>query len=298
MSALFNGPVSSYLVNFAPTVLGYPFTVGMIFSLTNVGTVQRALWSLSDTATSTNYFEIRMNASEALFQVTASSAVAEEVTGLGFTLIPNQWTFVVARWISATNRRISILHQNGRADVGSGTTSLNPTGIDLMMIGAVSTSQGRDAVSSTAWDGRIAEFWMTNSDAYPNSEENVNRSFMVALRNRGPFAFPHIANNIVEYRSFRKHPTHENDNPDEVYYISSQAIRWTNVNNVRVAPHPPLVPQYQDGFTPMQWRAIKQGWMVSSAAPTTEQMFTRFPARMDGIGYGGIFPGGRLMDKA
>ena len=298
MAALFDTLVSSYLVNSAPTVLGYPFSVGIMVRLKAASNVIRGIWALSSIGTSTDYFEIRMSATEVLQMATSSSLVAQELLSPLGASVPDKWQFILARFISPTNRNMSVLAHTGNFGTTVGVTNLNPSGLSLMTIGAISTAAGlRDANVTVPWDGSIAEFWMTNSDAYPSHGGSVNKNFMVSLKERGPFAFPNIGNNIVEYRSFRKYPTHEANDPNEVYYISSQAIRWANVNGVGIAPHAPLVPQYQDGFTPFSWRAIKQGWMVSTAAPATEQQFVRFPARMDGIGYGGIFPGGRMMDK-
>ena len=297
MSIFFQSGISTYLANSSPSVVGLPFSVGIWVNLAAVGAVNRTIWALSDTATSTNYYEIGMDSGENA-RVGLRSGGGEATFLAGMTFRANRWAFLLARFRTSTFRCFAGYDGNGLVRSTINTSSMAPAGLDLMTLGAISTSQGLngDAITSVPWAGQIAEFWIANTDVYP-SASNTDISFLMTLAYGGPFAFTNIADNIVEYRSFRKHPASEADGSNEVYFTSSQTVRWTNVNGVRIASHVPLTPWYPDGFTPMAWRAIKQGWMVSTIPAGGEQQFVRFPVRMDGIGYGGIFPGGRLQDK-
>lgn len=92
--------------------------------------------------------------------------------------------------------------------------------------------------------GQIAEIWYTNTDIQPDGAQLQN-STLRQLAFNGPFSLPHIAKDIVEYRSFRSRLDSRQDTPEEVYHRGLRQT-WTNTNGVTLGPHPPAV-ENQEG---------------------------------------------------
>ena len=55
---------------------------------------------------------------------------------------------------------------------------------------------------------------------------------------------------------------------------------------------------YNDQGTTREAQIPGAQYVNEEAAAAAGQQFLMTPARLDGIGHGGIFPGGRVMDKA
>jgi hypothetical protein len=235
MAAFFVGASTQYLTNAAPAIVstGYPLSVGMWVNLTAVGAVARALFSASDTGTTNNYLLLRMNATETISVISAGGGT-EAAASNGTALVGGGWTFLLARWVSATNRKLSVLHPSGLVEHGTNTLNRAPTGIDTATIGAQQTSGG----VSIPWDGSIAEFWMANIDVGIDGGALTDQP-VLQLAYGGPFSVPHVAASVIEYRSFRKHPTSDGDEIGEVYH-GGERQTWTNTNGVTTGPHCPL----------------------------------------------------------
>lgn len=235
MAALFTAASTQYLANTAPSLpsTGYPFTVGMWVSLAAVGASARTLFSFSDTATTNNYLLVRMTATETV-QCTASAGGTESSSTTAASMVAGRWHFIMAQFISATNRRLWVPGINGFSTQANqqSTTSRVPTGLDTITIGALQTSGG----VTEPWDGSIGELWIANS----TFEDSGSAGNFFAIAQGGPFAFPHIANKIVEYHSFRKDLSSDTfDNEEDFLSIPGTEI-ITNTNGVTVGPHPPL----------------------------------------------------------
>lgn len=229
MSAQFASASSQYLQNAAPSVLDYPFTVAGWFCPASVATLQ-TIWALGDTATTTESFRIQVS-SAGVLQLSASTAGGGHNSNLG-TLTAGQWVFFVGRYISSTNRRGAALQYNGAINHVSNAVSRAPASLDTMRIGSrVTTSAGDYA------DGRLGEYWLTNTDIQADGAQ-LQDSTLRHLAMNGPFALPHLAKDIVEYRSFRSRLDSRQDRPDEVYYRGTRPV-WTNTNGVTLGPHPP-----------------------------------------------------------
>lgn len=237
MAGNFTAASTQYLSNSAPPVLDYPLTVAFWFNLAAVGTVSRSLWGLSDTATTNNYLRIRMGANEQVNIGAAAGGAASE-NAVATTLVPDTWNFLIARFISATSRRLSILFPTGAIASVNGTTSTAPTGMDRMTFGANQTSAG----ATDPWDGLIAEAWYTNTDIQADGAA-IQGDLMRQLAYGGPFSVPHIAADVLEYRSLRCGLASDQDNAEEVYAQARQT--WSNVNGVTLGAHPPLPYWYE-----------------------------------------------------
>lgn len=233
MAADFDGASTQYLNCSAPTLtLAPPFTVGMWVNLRAVGSTQRALFSMSDTGTASNWLLFDMTTGEQLSMraIAGGSAVATNVTT---ALTVGTWNFGLARFITASNRRLACLFHTGLIQHANNGTSRAPTGMDTITIGANVTSTG----VAIPWDGLIGEYWITQGDvglvttALPDD-------LIRQLAYGGPFSVPHIADKIFEYRSFRQFPTNAGDDSSDVFVRNPQT--WENVNGVTIGPHPPL----------------------------------------------------------
>lgn len=237
MAGFFTAASAQYLVNAAPAVIDYPFTVGMWVKLTAVGASDRTLFALSDTGTTNNYLLVRMLATEVL-SIVGRAGGTENVSSTAIALTAGRWVCVVARFISSTNRRMDIFWGNqGSASYithNQSTTARAPTGMDTMTLGSLSTSGG----VTEPWDGSIGEYWLANVDVQPDGAALSNPT-MLNLALGGPFSIPQIAGNIVEYRSLRADPV--NGEARDLYIGAGKPMQnWANTNGVTIGPHVPL----------------------------------------------------------
>lgn len=211
-----------------------PFTVGLWCNLTAASNVNRTLWALTDTGTASQIFGLRMNTTENL-QITAQASGSINNAAVSPTLTAGTWNFCVARFISATNRRLSVLHGNGEIASAQSTVNLSPLSIDTMSIGALNAGPG----ISEPWDGGLAEYWLTKSDIQPGGGA-LEDATIRQLAYGGPFSVPHIAKDIIEYRSFRKSLISDSDNSEDVFHGSLGRQLWTQTGSPTVSSHAPL----------------------------------------------------------
>jgi hypothetical protein len=234
MSAEFAAASSQSITTLNPPVTAMPFTVGMwIMPLTTVNGVFWMLCQASGASSSTNNFRIQ--------QITSAIRVSANGDSLNIsgTLTVGTWSFVVVRFISATNRYGAHLFTEGNIAHAQRTTSITPTSLDKMGFGGLI-----NAAPGTYLSGRVGEFWITNTDIQPDGGQ-LDDNLMRQLAYGGPFSVPHVAAAIQEYRPFRAALTTDKETGDEYYRPAGQAT-WTNNNGVLLAPHPPLPGTYAD----------------------------------------------------
>lgn len=234
MAGNFASASSQYLNNDAASVIDYPLSVGGWINLAAVGVVERTIFALCDTGTTNNWLRVFMNSSEQL-RVGAAAGGTEASSASGASLVATAWQFFVARFINATNLRISVLHETGLVDAAQNTTSRAPTGLDNLSIGALKTSGG----ASSFWNGKIGEIWYTNTDIQEDAAA-LKSDTIRQLAYGGPFSIPHIAKDIIEYRSLRKYPNSDGDENNEIFHGAFGRQTWTNTNGVTTGDHPPL----------------------------------------------------------
>ncbi len=240
MALLFTAASSQYLECTSPPITDYPWSCGMWVRLTAVGSSVRTWCALSDTGTTNNYLDWRMNATEEAEM--GASAGATENAGASGTLVAGRWAFVVARLQTTASRRRAILMANGSTDSNTSTATRAPSGMDTLTIGALKTSGG----ASQFWDGAVAEFWLAKGDCFASTSTNPTREMMFALAYRGPFAFPYLRGNLLEYRSFRQGIV----SPGDRARMKLDAVNGP----LRLTDHPPLAPGYRratDTFQPL-----------------------------------------------
>lgn len=236
MAAFFASASSQSLSTTVPELpsTGYPFAVGMWVYPTTTS-VEKTLFSMADTASANNYLEIRQNASNQF--VAAAIAGGSEVTATA-GINGTGWHFVLARFDSATLRRIDVLSPTGQTPSGNNTTSTAPTSLDTMALGARIAS-----TTSQYFDGLIGEFWYTNTNIQPAGGA-TQTPVLRQLGWGGPFSVPHVGQNVVQYWSLREHPTAPKG--DEALIGAGKAWQsWTNTGGVTIGPHPPLTCMYE-----------------------------------------------------
>ena len=212
-----------------PTTI-FPLTVGAWVYPKSANTM--AFFSIGDNTVTNQYGAIRRQ-NTGTVSISAAAGSSESSANNGVAINANTWNFVVGRFISATNRRVGVLHSTSVISHASGTTSRAPTGANEIRVSGHAAS----AVTN-AMDGRVAEWWYATADVQPDGAQ-IQDQLLRALAFGGPFSVPAIAKNIVEYRSFRTHPTCGDLN--EIYFGGgSTAAPWTNTGGATIEAHPPF----------------------------------------------------------
>lgn len=235
MGVSFTRASSMRLVNSAPPLVstGYPLTVGCWVSMLSVSSANNTVWAFSDTAVDNTTIQLLIQTTEIpSLSVEAGGVLSACQTTTAFTV--GTWNFVVCRAIASANRRMAVLLPDGLLEHGSTVTARAPTSLDTFSIG-----MREDLTPNTPADAIVAEFWYTQTDIQADGGQLLE-STLRQLAFGGPFSVPHIAGDILEYRSFRKYPTSDGDEIGEVFHGAAGRQFWTNTNGATIAPHPPL----------------------------------------------------------
>lgn len=242
MSALFASASSQYLKNATAPVTVAPWTVSF-WSNTPSAASEKCLWCLTDTAGASDGWALYKRATSNLIIFGCYSSVAYEEAACATAVVSNAPTFVVVRGISATNRKVSVLHATGAIDPAQNTNSVTPAGIDTVALGAeVQSSVG------VPMDGMLAEYAMWNVDVQGDGAA-LQASTLRQMAYGGPFSMTHVLGNLVEYRSLRSSLVSASDRPNEIYLGAGKTRQvWTNTGGATLGPHPPLGPRYVKQF--------------------------------------------------
>jgi hypothetical protein len=198
----------------------------MWIKLTASGSVARQVFSLSNTGATDHYLVVRMNTSEILQHIAIAGASNAQVSSTA--VITGLWAYFVARFVSATQRRMHVYvpgHSTFAVDTATNTTSRTPTGLNAITLGAMNLSSGL----ADFWDGILAEWWMCRGDITSDSLD-MTQGELHALAYGGPFNHPRVAGALVDYKSMRQGWQSEIPTPHV----------WTAVGPPGVAAHPPL----------------------------------------------------------
>lgn len=242
MSANLVGASGNYLATTfgaAPLVpnyaVGYPMSFGMWIWLNAVGTVARTLWSFSDNNTA-HYLSVRMTSAEVL-QIVARAGGAESVATSTATLPARQWCYVIGRFISATNRILHVRTPTGLTS-NQDTVSTTPSNLVWMSLGVLAAS----ATATEPWDGKIAEYWLAIDDCFPGVTTTAVDALIMKMAYGGPFAFPTLGGDLIDYRSFRKGPGSFGSEDRAELGDWQKSMTWQCINTPSVHPsdHPPL----------------------------------------------------------
>ena len=190
-------------------------------------TVNQGWEMLTEPSTGTLYFYY-WNGTTASGQVTIVSTIS---TGA--------WHYVLARNLTTTNRRISMLRPTGAVAHNQNTASVSPVALTKVGLGHFNRLANTDF-----YDGVIAEFFFATGDIDPDgSGGQLPDEFVRDLAYYGPWSMPNIVPLIEEYRSLRLGGPSREDKFGEVYQRGG--IRpWTLVATPTLADHPPLMTPY------------------------------------------------------
>lgn len=236
MAIRFAGASTQYINNAASLVSAYPFTVGLWLRPVASG-VNGTAWTSANTASSQHYWSIRQStAATWLFVARAGGTAASATAGVDTA---GAWHYIVARGISATNRRLSVIDTStGAIAHAQNTTSRTPTTPTQMSVGA-----GYVALAfAEHFNGRIAEFWYTNTDIQPDAAQLMGATLQ-KLAYEGPFSIPHIGSRVLEYRSFWSGIDSRSDKPDEVYHSKTRQV-WAQTNGPTLEAHAPAASRW------------------------------------------------------
>ena len=258
MSASFVAASSRMLVCATHPLTAYPVSVGLWVRPQTSG-VSMAYWTLTDGGVTNQLFYIGQ-ASSNNYRIAAQAGGTQISTNVG-TLVTGGWAFLLGRFISDSNRRLSVLTPSGLISAGQSTTSRTfPTSAENISIGGRATSSPSEFL-----DGEIGEVWYTNTDIQPDGAA-LQEPLLRQLAYGGPFSVPHIAKDIIEYRSFRKGLTSATDEASEVYSGAYGRQTWTNTNGATLGQHPPLPGWYRKpGAEIIQFRRPSMVAAVSTA---------------------------------
>lgn len=231
---------SQYLRNLAVPLVstGFPVSWGMWVNMLSVSAATNVLWALADTATSTNFLYCYINSSEQI-GFGANDGTLSTTTLTTNILVAGEWNYLVGRYISNVNRRVSVLYAGGATDNNNNSSLRDPTSLDAMSLAVRAGSSNINPA-----DVLLAEFWYTDTDIQEDGG-TLSVNTLRHLAYNGPFSIPHIAKDIIEYRSFRKGIESNHDESDDVYWGGKGTQVWTNTNGPTRGPHPPLSPRYR-----------------------------------------------------
>jgi hypothetical protein len=224
MAGVFVAASSQRLTASSYPITGYPFTWGAWIKPTSTS-AQVILSLCSSSINGANLYSLNNGAG---FIIRAVDGAGQAVSGAIGTITANSWHYVVARYISATNRRIAVLQPDGLIAHGQNTTSKAPSASNQLGLGCQA-----DSVPDSFFDGAIAEFWMADYDIQADGAQLQDR-LVRQLAYGGPFSVPYI----VEYRAMRSGPLVETSN--ESFQGKFTRRTWVNTNSVTTGPHPPL----------------------------------------------------------
>ena len=97
------------------------------------------------------------------------------------------------------------------------------------------------------FDGIIGEFWYADADIQRGAAASVALSDEVFKRIawEGPFTYPDIAANIMEYRSLRKGPEFAREVFGDNYWRVTRQTWGLSATPPIIGPHPPLYSEYE-----------------------------------------------------
>jgi hypothetical protein len=231
MSVFFDGTGGSILVNTASPITAVPFTVAFWARPATTGAT-RVLWAMNP-AVAGDFFQIVQTVVNRWAISIKQGGTTSTLPAIG-AILPNAWTFVVARFASDSSVYLNVV-TNGTFASGSSTGGLVPASIAHMEIG------GEDVGGSTHFNGRIAEFWFTNTDIQPDGLV-LPDALVQQLAFGGPFSTAATTNDVVEYHSLRSGMLNSMSLGDD--YFGKFGEQFWTAAGTQLGLHPPLPYSY------------------------------------------------------
>ena len=235
MSLAFTAGSSTGMSYPAAWTLALPFTVGMWVYPTTTGT-QRYIYNQADNVSITDGRLGLLQDTADVWGIEAFDGTTEDIATAG-TVVANQWTFLIGRFISSSNRRLSVQPFSGTPVHAQGTTAITPGG---SLVTYLANTQ-IDGTPSSFFSGYIAEVWFVRADIQADGAQLQNTTLW-QLAFGGPLSMPHIAKDLFSYQSFSLGPSVTNTKgyTNSENYIPKGDFVWNISTAVTTAPHPPL----------------------------------------------------------
>jgi hypothetical protein len=226
---------SQRLLLAAPATTALPWTIGAWFNPRGSGT--RDIWSSGESGSLVNYRLPVVVGGDVQFAY--NDGTTTSTITLNAVATAGAWHYVVARGISLSNRRASIIATStGTITHGSSTATRLSSTINQMALGFRANS-----TPTAYYEGAIAEFFYADVDVQADGLQ-LDEALLHQLAYRGPFSVPHLAAAIVEYRSLRGVAFDSaNDASGEVYQRGARRD-WVAAGGPTPADHPPLYSGY------------------------------------------------------
>jgi hypothetical protein len=166
-----SGPISyfdfdgtdDFLTNTSPGLIstGYPLSCGCWF---NPDATNSVIWGYTDTGAAepgSRFFGGMSGSNQVTLSVRNTGAPQDGLPTTG-TVTLGAWHYAVWRFISATNRRLSVLFPNGVIEHVQDTTNVGATSLDALFIGGY---KHNGATLLNIYNGKIGrDFWIVDSD--------------------------------------------------------------------------------------------------------------------------------------
>jgi hypothetical protein len=190
MSGRFSVSATTALQNKAPPFSGLPFSIGCWFRpITTPGTANVFAFANA----SSNYSIWSSTTTLNFWNGSASVAIG--------TIAANRWYYIVARWVTTTSGKASILDEFGAIQSASSAAGSAITA-NSWVIGGNASGAGGDPGTASSWDGDIQDFWITNTDIQPGGAA-IDAWLLRYLSQRGPFAVPSVGPDVIDYQALR-----------------------------------------------------------------------------------------------
>ncbi|MGH2362683.1 MAG: hypothetical protein ACRDGM_19330 [bacterium] len=212
----------------------YPWTVGFWCRPALTGTL-RTMWFFGNPAAVDEW--VRINQTAANLWGIGWGPGGAEVNETWGTVVAGEWTHILCRFISATNRRYSALKLNGGFEQGAFSASL---AVEVTI--TTETLGCKDlATDIDFFDGDLAEFFYCTDDIGILATANVDRSLHAKIAFEGPLSYPPMVYKLREYWSFRA--GFRQLSPPDVKFLTQHVHIWTPSATPpdAVGPNPPLM---------------------------------------------------------
>jgi hypothetical protein len=226
--------LSCFNTTFAGIKPAYPFSLGFWWYITSLASNQ-TIWTTALSSAVTEFHETYQDSTGHFVTRVGSNFTATATAGS-----VSRWYYVISRYISATNRRTTVLLPlESTVDEAQNVTSNTPAStFDRECI--LCQLQSSPGFAS----GIVAEMWRTDTDIQADGAALLLPT-LFQLAYKGPWSISSIAERIVWYKSLRQSIADTSDTIDDPSFARNGRAGWgTLANNLLQAPHPPLASDY------------------------------------------------------
>lgn len=134
-------------------------------------------------------------------QITTRDGGVNNLANSGVAMVAGTWNFMIGRFISTSQHRLTTLHAGGAISQASETTA---TGTGALNASAVGCQYFTTSGPARFFDGSIGEAWFGEDIGVNSAVGNViPNELLYQLAFGGPFSVPSIASGIWAYLSLR-----------------------------------------------------------------------------------------------